>query len=52
MAVFALLQWEGFAVMQREKNCSSASFSKLFAFIKQRASASAVMETKGRGEEW
>lgn len=43
---FALLQQEGFAVMQREKSCSSASFSKLFAWAKQRASASDVVETR------
>lgn len=43
---FALLQWEGFALIRREKSCSSASFSKLFAFIKQRALTSAVVETR------
>ena len=32
--------------MQREKSCSFASFSKLFAFIKQRALASTVVETR------
>lgn len=32
--------------MQREKSYSSASFSKLSAFIKQRALASAVVEPR------
>lgn len=41
-----LLQQEDSGVVLREKSCSSASFSKLFAFIKQKASASAVVETR------
>jgi len=36
----------GKALLSREKSCSSASFSKLSAFVKQRASASVVVETR------
>lgn len=36
----------GKALLSYEKSCSSVSFSKLLAFIKQRASTSAVVETR------